>query len=186
MDQPGHWCGPLGVSLTVGGDDTRQRGDDHRDTEVGLELPQGRARHHVGPRVASLIVVEANAIGGAEQLVGTVVEALRPEGRVGDRRQRRRVLEDDHGGTVGKDDPNEEGDHSRDDDGQQVGQLGVDRQASTGGDLDVRDVDLRVLHRLGCSGGSGRHRGRATPEYVGGAPSLSVSRRRNACWLGIS
>ena len=61
----------------------------------------------LGPRLARLVVVQADAVGRAEEHVNAVREALALESRVGNDRKVLRLLELDHGGAIGEDDAQE-------------------------------------------------------------------------------
>ena len=67
----------------VGRDNVGHGGDDGRGAEVVKEGLEGGLGADGGPGEASLVVVQANAIRRAKELVKAVVEALLLEGVVG-------------------------------------------------------------------------------------------------------
>jgi len=137
-----------GVLKVIGCDHGRQRGDHRGHAQVCKDLLERRAGVDVGPREARLVVVEADAVRRPEKLIEAVVETLRLQGRVGHHLQMARILELDHGRAIRQHNADKEGNDGRNDDGENVHELGVRRHAR-GGDGDITactlDLDLRHL-----------------------------------------
>mmetsp|Transcript_16077 Transcript_16077/g.20385 ORF Transcript_16077/g.20385 Transcript_16077/m.20385 type:complete len:569 (+) Transcript_16077:443-2149(+) len=81
------------VLQTVGGDHARDRRNDLVQAELVDVLLQGCTGTSLRPRVARGVVMEANAVGWAEELVGAIVEAMLNEAGVSEARQVRWMLE---------------------------------------------------------------------------------------------